>query len=166
MAKKPTKAELADRIEFTVYLLATGTMKGVIKKQLAASYGVDHHTAERYLSRARGIITKESGKTQAEWRLESLNFLVAMRSNPKHSVGNRIKANEDIIKLLALNLPARFEHSGNLGVTVDAPLKFIENPNFYGNQAIVEQRERERAGAAETQADVAPDSDSPEPGQV
>lgn len=104
---KPTKAELADRIALTKTLLAAGHQKGHIKKALRKTYDVEARTCELYLARARDELMSELGRTKAEFRADSLAYYQSIKSDDKAPVFARLKAQENIDKLLALPLPAK-----------------------------------------------------------
>jgi len=101
--KRPTREELAERVELARHLLAMGCRKSYIKKRLRKKYGdLDHATIERYLTRAREEILAATGVPRPEHRGWSLAFYGAIRSNLRFGAKERLKAQERIDKLLGL----------------------------------------------------------------
>lgn len=103
--KKPTREEIEARIEYTLFLLSRRLYKSDIKKMLIRKYHVVARTCEVYLSRARAILIKGTGKTKEEHRVASLNFYESIIAGPDSTLRDRIYANERLDRLLGLEAP-------------------------------------------------------------
>ena len=72
-------------------------------------------TIERYLARARKKI-RQATKKPPEWhRLRALKFYESVVSGPDAEMGERLRAQERIVKLLGLEAPTRHHLGGNGG---------------------------------------------------
>lgn len=118
---KPTRMQLEDRVERTRQLLAEGNRKHVIKKVLKQAYGVSAATCERYLRRARDLILEETGKPASEHRADAFAFYETLKADKSLPAIVRLKAQERVDKLLALELPVKLtltDPSGENPMTV------------------------------------------------
>lgn len=113
--KKPTRAELEDRYIRTAALLAQGNTKGAVKSALIKAYDISARTCETYLARARELLLAETGKPAGEHRAESLAFYQTIKADPNASTIAKLKAQERIDKLLALELPAKLTLTDSTG---------------------------------------------------
>lgn len=120
---KPTAEEQVEIEDLTYSLLSAGLLKSQIKKQLrnwakkkekeiaTAHPGIqiqmDARTIERYLSRARGRLVEESGKSKEELRAESLNFYLTITRDITADPRSRIQARERIDRLYGLDQPIK-----------------------------------------------------------
>lgn len=75
------------------------------------TYDVRYRTAENYVARARERILQETGKPKAEHVADSYEFYRMMQVDADKDI-DKIKARERIDKLLGLETPQRYEHSG------------------------------------------------------
>lgn len=106
---KPTREEIQDRVEFTVFLLCRRLYKCDIKRILKKKYSVAARTCEEYLARARAVLVKESGKTQETHRIESLRFYESVIAGDGTTMRDRLHAQERIDKLLGLESPQKHD---------------------------------------------------------
>src|SRR4051794_34657772 len=105
-AKRPTAAEVAERVEMARHFLALGMLKCDIKARIRAVYGatLDHRTIEGYLARAREANVLRVAEERGAQRQESLDFYRAVQAEPLVDFRDKIKARERIDKLLGLEL--------------------------------------------------------------
>jgi hypothetical protein len=115
---RATRAEERDRIERTRQLLAAGSYKGEVKKALIAAYGISARTCEAYISRARAEILAGTGRSEDEHRADALALYESIKADPNSTNIEKLKAQERIDKLLALEGPVKVQHSGSVGVAV------------------------------------------------
>src|SRR5581483_10506979 len=80
---RTSAVELEARIEFTAFLLSRKANKSAIKQQLNRLYGVDFHTAERYLSRAREILVERTGRPKEDHVVDAYSFYTSVIQNPR-----------------------------------------------------------------------------------
>ena len=92
--KRPTRQEIEERVEYTVFLLCRRLSKGVIKGVLKRRFGVKARTCESYLARARGLIQQLQEKTNGECRLESVRFWESIVSGADATMRDRMHAQE------------------------------------------------------------------------
>jgi len=102
---KATKEELDERVEYTYFLLCRRLYKGDIKKLLKRKYSIGARTCENYISRAREILLKDTGKTRDQNRTDSLLFYESILAGPDSHLRDRIYAQERLDKLLGLEAP-------------------------------------------------------------
>ena len=124
--KKPTNIEVEQRIEAAYLLLAQRRVITQIHAIFAKEYGLDWHTTNRYLSRARDRMLKESGSTKAEQRQNSFHTYLSVIRDPRSKSSDKIQAQRSIDDLLALPEPktVRNEVSGPDG----APISIASAP--------------------------------------
>lgn len=120
-ADKPPRKPRADRINteraqaMVVTWLSLGLTKGEVKRELNKQYRtMSPRTAEDIISAARELMVKASGISEDEHRDRAYNFYRTYVINPKKGDWVRLKAQERIDKLLALEGPVKVELSGGL----------------------------------------------------
>ena len=129
----PTDQEYEDRLNFTRGLVAEGHHKHVIKQSLKKAYGVCASTCETYISRARELILSETGRPKPEHIAEAYVFLTGVKATSAFPIGERVKAQLGINKLLGLNAPDRLAMTDPTGekeaaVTIVLPENFRDRP--------------------------------------
>jgi len=118
--RQPSKAELAERIEFVRALVSRRCLTSVIKAEFRSQFGdATHETILRYVSRARVQILADAARGRDEMRAESLAFYNGMLADPGASHRDRIRAQERIDKLLGLERPQQLEVLTREAVEVD-----------------------------------------------
>lgn len=85
---------------------------------VAAEYGISSRTVERYLRRAREQMVEETGQPKDVLRAESVEFYRTVCQDSDAEDRDRIKARERIDKVLGLEAPQQFEHSGRNGAPI------------------------------------------------
>lgn len=113
--RHPIKAEKTARIEYCRQLVAAGHYDGEVKRLAAEEFKISTRSVERYLKRARELILAESEKPKTEHRATSLAFYQKVVANENEETRNRLRAQQRIDELLALELPKtiNLQHSGN-----------------------------------------------------
>lgn len=89
-----SEADIEERTQLVVKLLAVGTLKSDIKRLLKQKYDCCARTVEDYISRARLAIRQEHEGDVACDRAESLLYYLNIASNAKLSVRDRIRARQ------------------------------------------------------------------------
>jgi hypothetical protein len=112
-------AELEERARLTASLLGQGRTKGDIKKALATKYNVDHHTAERYLGRAREILLAELRETRDYHKSSALEFYRSVLVNSEATIRDKIAAQKRIDFILGLHAPSRVAVTDTDGNDID-----------------------------------------------
>jgi hypothetical protein len=103
-ARRPTAAELDERLELTYRLLAAGARKSAVKRALRQRFGPLHHTtAERYLRRARERMLIELREDRESHRAAAYGFYRSVIADPRASIRDRLAAAR-IDKLLGLEI--------------------------------------------------------------
>lgn len=87
-----SEADMEERTQLVIKLLAVGALKSDIKKMLKMKYDCCARTAEDYISRARLAIRQEHEGDVACDRAESLLYYLKIASNEKLPVRDRIRA--------------------------------------------------------------------------
>jgi hypothetical protein len=105
---KPTREEIAERIEFTAHMLSRQAYKSNIKRLLKSRYGVDARTCERYLSRARQLMLKrrEEGYDPERDRQDAIDFWESFVKAGTVSVSQQFHAKERAEWLRGVRPPA------------------------------------------------------------
>lgn len=111
--KRPTHAEIEDRLLMTIQLIGKGLHDGQIKKQLAAYYKVSPKTIALYLHRARVRMRAELARPKEERQADSLAFYRNMRQNALTDMA-KLKAAERIDKIEGNEAKQEVELSGGL----------------------------------------------------
>ena len=140
MAKRPTKQERRDRLEMARKLLSQRLSNGEAKRVMSRKYNMSTRSVERYLHRARSLLLLESGKTASTHRSEAYNFYASIVGDPKMAPRERIRTQERIDKLLALEGPIKVAQTNAEGY--DTPT--TEARDAF-NRLLVTLQERSRA---------------------
>jgi hypothetical protein len=129
--KTRSDKEYDEVIDFVVLLLNRRQTKGFIKKavnnqffrpagttgswQPGCGWGVTPRTIESYLARAQKRIV-DATKKKPEWhKLRALNFYESVVAGPDAEMGERLRAQERIDRLLGLESPTEHHQSGKGG---------------------------------------------------
>lgn len=103
----PTQDEVRRRIEEICRLMAQGATRGQINQHLKQTYGLKTRSCANYLARARRVIYDATKRTDEDLRTEALAFYEGMRSDVQMHPQWRIKAQERIDSLMALEKPRK-----------------------------------------------------------
>lgn len=118
--KKPTREELRERISLCVEMLSVkGWKKWQIKKAFREKYGSSARSVERYLAKARAILRSEYGKEDVDHSSESYAFYRGVIQSQTSTVREKLKAQENIDKLLGLRKPLKVANTDAAGNTID-----------------------------------------------
>ena len=106
--RRPTSAEITERIEFCRALLLKRQPKSTIKRLFRQRFGdVTARTIEDYLSRAREAILADVEATRQNLRDMQLASYESFVANPKVIDRDKLRALERIDKLMGLEAPTR-----------------------------------------------------------
>lgn len=104
-AKKATVQEAIDRTNFARKLLCRPMDKGDIKRAVTRNYSISSKMAEVYIGRAREVLVKETGRDKSEHRTDAYAVLKGIITSMAEKTPDRLKAQEQMSKLLGLNNP-------------------------------------------------------------
>jgi len=105
--------------------------KSEIRKELVAAYEVSWRQADRYVSRARELIKDDLRRSPTEHRADAYSFYRGIIEDPDVAPREKIRAQERIDKLLALEKPQKIVRSGEsvddqqAGVQIDDDVEVI-----------------------------------------
>lgn len=105
--KMPTRDERDQIVANAIALISKGMSIGKVRQALKKTYGFTTRTAENYLSRARKDILKAADRTEDDFRAEAFAFLEGLRGDEKLDAHARLRAQEQISDLMALNKPKK-----------------------------------------------------------
>ena len=105
MGKRPTKQERRDRLEMACKLLSQRLTNGEAKRVMSRHYNMSPRSVERYLRRARMLLLHATQKSASEHRADAYSFYNSSVGNPKLPLRERIRSQEQIVKLFALEGP-------------------------------------------------------------
>lgn len=120
----PSKEEHRKRLDLVRKLIQAGMYDGQIRAAVAKEFGCSRKTVFRYIAIVRKEVQAEYTQEESErHRADSLEFYRGIFSNPKLPTQARIRARENMDKLLGLAVP-----EVRLVQTVDISLRAsIEN---------------------------------------
>jgi hypothetical protein len=123
---KPSRDELAERIQVTIHCLNTRVYKSDIKKMLKRRYGVDARTIERYLSRARRVMAAQNrkSKTPKQYRQEARRYWRAILGAKIGTLRDQFYAEKRLEWLDGLRPPC--EGKSNGGAPGDRAVPVVE----------------------------------------
>lgn len=128
-----SNAELKERIELTAHLLGQGLRKGEIKRELKARFKnrdgtpISARTCEAYLTRARRLLVEKSGVSKQEHARRSSWFYLSILWNPSASTAHKLRARENLDRLLGLDPPKQVELQGSRAAPVSMTIsRFLE----------------------------------------
>lgn len=119
MQGKVSEAEVEERTQLVIQLLAVGMLKSDIKRVLKQKYDCGARAVEDYLSRARLAIRQEHEGDVACDRAESLLYYLTIASNAKLPVRDRIRARaryDDIMGFTGHRVGVHVAVQTNVGV--------------------------------------------------
>lgn len=98
--------EKRKRLDSVRGLIQAGLYDGQIKKAISEKYGCSRKTVLRYISIVRREIAAEYSQEESEnHRSDSLEFYRGIAANPKLPTQARLRARENMDKLLGLAVP-------------------------------------------------------------
>ena len=104
MARTPEKKHMA-RIKMAKGLLERGLYDWEIKLLIAEKEDVSKRTVQRYLTKARQLMRKDTGRDREELRHDAISFYKSIISDQHAQPRDRLKAQERIDRLLGLEEP-------------------------------------------------------------
>jgi hypothetical protein len=104
---KPTNAEISRRVNEICEMMRGGCTLGQIRQHLKKAYKVSTRSCDRYLSRARARIYDATKRTDDDLRAESLAFYEGVRADLDQHIQWRLKAQERLDSLMALDKPKK-----------------------------------------------------------
>ena len=149
-------------------MLGSGKRDGEIKLTLSRKWGIARRTVEDYLAIARQQIRREIVQDKRTLQGNAIAFYRSILSDKKLPPLSRLRAQENIDRILGLHSPVRI--AGELSVPaaptssavpdINARQDLLKNPQFVEwarQQAMLEDREKDNAGRLGTDT---PDADS------
>jgi hypothetical protein len=97
------RREHAERVELCRKLLAARVSENDIERVLTAKYGTNGRAAQRYLTRAKQSALDAASRPQHEHLADAYAFYCSLIANPNAKDADKLKAQERIDKLLALD---------------------------------------------------------------
>lgn len=104
---KPTASEISRRVNEICEMMRGGCTLGQIRQHLKKAYKVTTRSCDRYLSRARSRIYDATKRTDDDLRAESLAFYEGVRADLDQHIQWRLKAQERLDALMALERPKK-----------------------------------------------------------
>ena len=116
--RKPTVEEKEARIDYFMDLLAESPNLSEHKLRSIAwrKWKVVPSTSDRYASEAKEKLRTALNMSRVEIRAEAVNFYRSIISNPMQKTSDRLKAQENLCRLLGVEAPTKVEVSGPGGV--------------------------------------------------
>lgn len=100
--EKPTREQMAERVEHTAFLLSRRLYKCDIKRLLKKRYGVRARACETYLARARALLVADSGKPKEEHAKDALRFWESIVAGKDATLKDRMDAQDHIESLVGV----------------------------------------------------------------
>jgi len=134
---KKSSSEVVDRRIAFVERMLRGTQYSLKSEMLTVikeEFKVERKMAEEYMARARDRLVLRLNQARADHRADSLAFYEGIISNPTTTAFEKIRARENVDKLLGLPLPPeplrmQIEHSGGItqrnGMDVDIDVSVL-----------------------------------------
>jgi len=104
---RPTESEREERLAFAIKIRTRGGHKSAMMREIADEFGITLKTAEDYLVRAKQAMMEVMQKTTQELATESYTRLLESAVDEKATRGERIRAEEAIMKLFGLPGPTK-----------------------------------------------------------
>lgn len=104
---KPTQHEISRRVNEICEMLRGGCTLGQINQHLKKAYKVKTRTCANYIARARRRIYDAIKRTDEDLRAESLAFYEGVRADLDQHIQWRLKAQERMDALMALERPKK-----------------------------------------------------------
>lgn len=143
---KPTREEMRERVALCIEMLSVrGWKKWQIKKAFREKYGSSARSVERYLSRARAILRSEVGKEDTDHLSESYAFYRSVIQSTNATIRDKIKAQENIDRLLGIRKPIKVAQTDKDGNDVISDNELEERKKRLA-AAIERIKEREAIG--------------------
>jgi len=106
-ARRPTKDERAERVDYAIELLCRCLLKSQIKTLFRRKFGdLGKSTIERYLAKAREVLLAGAGGKE-EMRARARGFYESVIRDPQASHRDKILAQERIDRLYGLEAPLK-----------------------------------------------------------
>jgi hypothetical protein len=143
-------------------LLAIGQTKGQIKIALSKRFrGMSPRTAEDVITAARELLRDATGLTEDEHRNNAYRVYMEFVSNTRLGGWMRLKAQERIDKLLALEGPVKVDVSGGVAFTARVAAEVLAQGDGFraALDALDEQFAKRRTAAPPTQPPAPPAQD-------
>jgi hypothetical protein len=105
--KTKSREEFLERIDFTAFLLGQRLYKSDIKKALKRRYHCSARQCEDYISRARQVIFKRTGKTREQFRRDALAFYDSTIQHPGAKLEQKLWAQERMDKITGVEAPSK-----------------------------------------------------------
>jgi ATP/maltotriose-dependent transcriptional regulator MalT len=102
---KIPRAEIRKRIKLASTMLMQGYPNSQIKATFYEQFSVSYRSVERYLSKARAQLRAQSGKPPEDHIAESLAFYTSITRDTQAPYSARLRARENIDRLLGLRKP-------------------------------------------------------------
>lgn len=99
------EATMLARTEEVLALIAQGKRNGEIKKTCAAAWGLSTRSVEPYITEARQRLREDMGLPRRDLQFEMVAKLEAIANNPNVAALSRLRAFENIAKILGLYQP-------------------------------------------------------------
>ena len=97
-----TQKELDARVMFAAKLIAKGTLKSDIKKEMREKFDVGYQAVEDYLTRARAILRDDSGGSIEDHRAEAAAWYRSVLLDDRVNMHAKIKARRGMDDLFGL----------------------------------------------------------------
>lgn len=112
-ASRPSskRREHGERVELCRKLLAAHVSENDIERLLTAKYGTNGRAAQRYLTRAKQSALDAASRPRHEHLADAYAFYCSLIANPNAKDADKLKAQERIDKLLALDASRRGDES-------------------------------------------------------
>lgn len=125
---RTTNAQIAERVLLVAKLLCRGLFKSDIHRVVTERYHVHWRTADNYVVRARQLLLSNVQKTRDTLISESYGFYSSVLCDPNASMSDRLRAQERIDDLFALQAPRTQHHelSGPNGEPLNAPVTNVQ----------------------------------------
>lgn len=117
--KTKSADELEKRIEATAKLLGRGISKGNIKSYLQEKYSIGSSMAEKYIAKARDLISWLAGRDHKDLFEESIGFWFAIIQDPGADLRDKMRARERLDYLLRLEPPKEHHIAGRNGGPIE-----------------------------------------------
>lgn len=124
--ERPSPEEFRQRLDLTRKLIQAGLYDGQIKKAVSEKFGCTRKTVLKYLSVVRKEIAAEYTQEQTErHRGDALEFYRGVYSDPKVPMQARLRAMEDSVRLLGLEVPQEVRFVQQVDVSLRASIENV-----------------------------------------
>ena len=127
--KKLTRAQLtADKLKTVREQIDKRVTPGDIKRQFATKYKTTPRAAERFITEVYEHIRKEVGRDPADHKADAYTFWTAIVSDPVQPLKDRMRAQENLDRILGNHAPNKTATTDTTGkdVTPDRRLTLTE----------------------------------------